>query len=151
MKKTGKIISTVLNVLELAGVLALCFWFCYALCSSDYDLMTICGLTLTGILSINVLVLLLSRNIASMWTKQNKCESVSEQDVVQLINQSLVLYSALYDLLEKDDPENVASRIDYLTKQDNGNVNDMYKELLILRQKCKRNKLKGVEDEKIDL
>lgn len=47
---------------------------------------------------------------------------------------SFALFVALYNELEKDDPENVASRIDYLTKQDNGQLCDYYKELLNLRR-----------------
>lgn len=45
----------------------------------------------------------------------------------------LALYSALYETLAKENDENVASQIDYLTKQDNGKVNDLYKELQVLK------------------
>ena len=47
---------------------------------------------------------------------------------------ALALFSALYDILEEQDPENVSSRIDYLTKQDNGAISDFYKEHKVLKQ-----------------
>lgn len=46
----------------------------------------------------------------------------------------LALFGALYDVLEKQDPENVSTRIDFLTKQDNGKINDIYKEWRVLKQ-----------------
>lgn len=47
---------------------------------------------------------------------------------------ALALFSALYEVLEKQDPENVSTRIDFLTKQDNGKINDIYKEWRVLEQ-----------------
>lgn len=41
--------------------------------------------------------------------------------------ENLGLYRALYEQLEKEDIENVASRIDYLTNQNNSCVTDLYK------------------------
>lgn len=46
----------------------------------------------------------------------------------------LALFSALYSVLEKQDPENVSTRIDFLTKQDNSKINDIYKEWRVLKQ-----------------
>ena len=44
------------------------------------------------------------------------------------------LYAALYDVLEKQDPENVASRIDYLTGKDYSEMCELYKTAKNLKQ-----------------
>ena len=44
------------------------------------------------------------------------------------------LYSVLYDVLEKQDSENVASRIDYLTGKDYSEMCEMYKTAKNLKQ-----------------
>lgn len=66
------------------------------------------------------------------------------EDVEQ--RKSLALYSALYQVLEKEDAENVSSRIDQLTKQDNGEINDIFKENRVLQAKVKE-----LEEEKEEL
>ena len=44
------------------------------------------------------------------------------------------LYAVLYDVLEKQDPENVASRIDYLTGKDYSEMCELYKTAKNLKQ-----------------
>ena len=44
------------------------------------------------------------------------------------------LYSVLYNVLEKQDPENVASRIDYLTGKDYSEMCELYKTAKNLKQ-----------------
>lgn len=44
------------------------------------------------------------------------------------------LYAVLYDVLEKQDPENVASRIDYLTGKNYNNICELYKTAKNLKQ-----------------
>ena len=58
---------------------------------------------------------------------------------------ALALFSALYDILEEQDPENVSSRIDYLTKQNNGAISDFYKEHKVLKQELEE-KDKEIEE-----
>ena len=45
----------------------------------------------------------------------------------KLKQEALALFSVLYEIIEKDDPENVSSKIDYLTKQNNSSLSDAYK------------------------
>ena len=58
-----------------------------------------------------------------------------KQQLSEKEKNALALFSALYDILEEQDPENVSSRIDYLTKQNNGAISDFYKEHKVLKQK----------------
>ena len=58
-----------------------------------------------------------------------------KQQLAEKDKNALALFSALYDILEEQDPENVSSRIDYLTKQNNGTISDFYKEHKVLKQK----------------
>lgn len=74
-------------------------------------------------------------------TKHQELMSWLEHDNEQLKQQleekdkkALALFSALYDVLKEQDPENVSSRIDYLTKQNNGDISDFYKEHKVLKQ-----------------
>lgn len=54
----------------------------------------------------------------------------STQGVVQdLADKAYVLYSKLYQILEKEDPENVSSRIDFMTNMDLSHLSNEYKEL----------------------
>lgn len=57
-----------------------------------------------------------------------------KQQLAEKEKNALALFSALYDILEEQDPENVSSRIDYLTKQNNGAISDFYKEHKVLKQ-----------------
>lgn len=60
------------------------------------------------------------------------------------------LYSVLYNVLEKQDPENVASRIDYLTGKDYSEMCELYKtaknlkqhDLELVKEVCEKIKLK---------
>lgn len=58
-----------------------------------------------------------------------------KQQLEEKEKNALALFSALYYILEEQDPENVSSRIDYLTKQNNGAISDFYKEHKVLKQK----------------
>ena len=50
------------------------------------------------------------------------------QELQELDNKrAFRLYCMLYDMLEKQDPENVASRIDYLTGKDYSDICELYK------------------------
>lgn len=50
---------------------------------------------------------------------------LNEQEIDN--KRSFILYSVLYQILEKQDPENVASRIDYLTGKDYSDICELYK------------------------
>ena len=55
------------------------------------------------------------------------------------------LYCMLYDMLEKQDPENVASRIDYLTGKDYSEMCEMYKTAKNIKQHDKELVAKIIE------
>lgn len=58
-----------------------------------------------------------------------------EAQLAELHKKAVALFGVLYEILEKDNSENVSSRIDYLTKQNNSTISDQYKLERIL--KCK--------------
>lgn len=68
--------------------------------------------------------------------REQKDKEIQElkQQLAEKEKNALALFSALYDILEEQDPENVSSRIDYLTKQNNGAIGDFYKEHKVLKQ-----------------
>lgn len=68
-----------------------------------------------------------------------------KQQLAEKEKNALALFSALYDILEEQDPENVSSRIDYLTKQNNGAISDFYKEYKVLKQELEE-KDKAIEN-----
>ena len=47
---------------------------------------------------------------------------------------AFILYSVLYEVLEKQDDENVASRIEYLTRENYSDLCDMYKAAKNIKQ-----------------
>lgn len=71
------------------------------------------------------------------------------------------LYAVLYDVLEKQDPENVASRIEYMTRDNYADICEIYKTVKNLKQHDRelvkevcdeiKNKLGSIEDILINL
>lgn len=61
---------------------------------------------------------------------------------------SFALFVALYETLEKQGCENISSMIEQLTKNDNGEISDYYKELRCLRQQLteKDKEIKDLKD-----
>lgn len=64
-----------------------------------------------------------------------------EQDLKDKESYGLALYSVLYEKLEKEDPENVSSRIQFLTGQKKSLYDDTYKTIKNLQEEIKE--LKG--------
>ena len=50
-----------------------------------------------------------------------------DKEIEKLKSHNIALFAALYQILEKEDDENVSSRIDQLTAQNNSYTSDLYK------------------------
>ena len=59
---------------------------------------------------------------------KNKYDEAEElkQQLAEMNKKALALFGVLYEILEKEDPENVSSIIDYLTKHNNSAISDQY-------------------------
>ncbi len=59
-----------------------------------------------------------------------KCPLHSTKEIIEKEKEkALVLYSLLYDVLEKQGDDNVASQIEFLTKQNYSEICDLYKNI----------------------